>query len=214
MLLRWRSAAGAAALALSLALGGCAALWGKTALPAEPSRYAAAGAEQAGETALLEGELRPRAALEKLVTARHPLFGLVSRSVAPYQREWAVFDARLRNPSASRSVLIAPDAARLTVAGRAWTPLTAERARAAWPEYAAEDAETRADRAAAYERVLMTLLLPRRLAPGAAAEGVLAFLPPAGPGALAGKAELSLPFRVEGGASGALRLRLAHYGAR
>lgn len=214
MLLPVRCGLGAAILSLPLLTGGCAALWGKTTLTPEPGRYVALAAPGALSLQLLEGTIAPRERVETLVTAHYPLFGIISRTVSPYPREWAVFDLALRNPSPTEAVEVMPEPASLTVAGRPWAPVTPETAREAWPGYAAEDADSSADRQAAYVRVLETLLLPRRLAPGAAFTATLAFVPPA-PGPVAGgPAELRLPVRAEGGKAGACRLKLQHWGLR
>lgn len=168
-----RSLAIAAALMPLLAGTGCAWLLGHYQLPQprDPVRPLPATVHAVVGPLTLEGTwLGPG---ERLVTATRP-WGAADRVVNPYGED--TFRIRLLARAGAEAVVLLP--ARATLADAAGTSRSARTLadfRARWPGWAVTADEQDADRRAAYEHVLDTLLVEREVPAGQETTGIVAF---------------------------------------
>lgn len=170
---------------------GCAWLLGHAEVPQPRDPVApvpAIARTTAGPLALEAAWLGPGA---RIVTAKRP-WGTAARVVNPYGAD--SFRIRVTARAAGEPAVLLPHRATL---GDGLGPAKAARTladfRARWPAWAVSSDEEDADRRAAYEHLLDTLLVEREVPAGAETTGIVAF--PAF--AAAGKVVLSLPYRVD-----------------
>ena len=172
------------------ATSGCAWLLGHSDVPQPRDPVApmpAVARTVAGPLALEATWLGPGA---RIVTARRP-WGTADRVVNPYGAD--TFRVRLVARATGEAAVLLPQRATLSdPLGPPRVARTLPDFRARWPAWAVASDDEDADRRAAYEHVLDTLLVEREVPAGAETTGILAF--PAFPAA--GRVELRLPYRV------------------
>lgn len=169
---------------------GCAWLLGHRDVPQprDPVRPLPATVRATAGPLALEGTwLGPGA---RIVTATRP-WGAADRVVNPYGAD--TFRIRLVARATGEPVDLLPQRATLADARGTVKPArTLADFRARWPGWAVTTDEEDADRKAAYEHVLDTLLVEREVPAGGETTGIVAF--PAFPAA--GRITLTLPCRV------------------
>ncbi len=127
---------------------------------------------------------------ERIVTAKRP-WGAAARVVNPYGAD--TFRVRLVARATAEAVVLLPQRATLAdAAGTSRQARTLADFRARWPGWAVTVDDEDADRRAAYEHVLDTLLVEREVPAGQETTGIVAF-PAFAP---AGRLTLTLPCRV------------------
>lgn len=182
------------------ALGGCAVLLGRDQLPDPPFSVAPERRHRVSADGALKLDVSWQGPGGYVAVARG-YGGRLARIVNPYGADVTCLDANATAGPRGAVTLLA-DESTLQVGNlppRRALGLDAYRRR--WPRWAVTDEYQAVDRKVAYDFVLDTMLIERRLEAGESRRGILAF--PADP--LAGRAVLRVPYRTDAG-RGALRV--------
>lgn len=177
---------------LAISTSGCAWLVGLDRLPQPVPPFQAVEPARELRTADLHVKARYLGVGERVVTATTPL-GRIARAVNPYGEDSLVFQVLVMNPT-DHVALVIPTEATLEGPNGRKAARTLDDFRRRWPSWAVENPDHEADRAAALEHVLQTVLLDRLVPPNGETEGRIAF-PAYRPG---DDMTLKLPIKTEG----------------
>jgi hypothetical protein len=175
-------------------LGGCAVLLGRDQLPDPPFSVVPERRHRVAADGNLKLDVSWQGPGGYVAVARG-YGGRLARIVNPYGADVTCLDASASAGPRGAVTLLAEEST-LRVGNRPpQRALGLEAYRRRWPRWAVADETQAVDRKVAYDFVLETMLIERRLEAGEARRGILAF--PATP--LAGRAVLRVPYRTDVG---------------